>query len=561
MRLLSLLLRASRGTVLVVVLIGFIAGASHAGLIAIINSTISRATSARWLLIGGFFGLCAVSLCCRILSDTMLARLSQGAVFNLRLQLSRKILSVPLVKLEQFGTSRVMGALTDDVPTIASALAGIPPFFINIATVLGCFTYLYLLSGRMFAILMIIMTLASVTYQLLMNKSVFYMRLTRELGNQLFDHFRALTSGTKELKIHSYRREAFLTKLLRPTADALRDSTVKGSRVLAGAIGWGQLMILLGIGLLLFIVGSPDTHAITGFALVTIFLMTPMESIMNTSSFMARANIALKKVDELGLTLSDLATEGNPATHSDRAPTWNSLELRGVTHSYAQEGEERNFSVGPVNSSFRPGELVFLVGGNGCGKTTLAKLLVGLYAPEQGDIYLDNQIVTNENREDYFQLFSVVFSDFFLFERLLGLETPELDATAQKYLAQLHLDRKVEIKDGMLSTTDLSQGQRKRLALLTAYLEDRPIYVFDEWAADQDPTFKRLFYYKLLPELKARGKTAFVISHDDHYYHVADRIIKMDDGKIEYDKLNHPSSDNESEFFETSLVPDFALTK
>src|SRR5689334_22362554 len=557
MRLLSLLLRASRGTVLVVVLIGFIAGASHAGLIAIINSTISRGTSAKWLLVGGFFGLCAVSLCCRIMSDTMLARLSQGAVFNLRLQLSRKILSVPLIKLEQFGTSRNMSALTDDVPTIASALAGIPPFFINIATVLGCFTYLYLLSGRMFVVLMIIMTLASVTYQLLMNKSVFYMRLTRELGSQLFDHCRALTSGTKELKIHSYRREAFLTKLLRPTADALRDSTVKGSRVLAGAIGWGQLMILLGIGMLLFIVASPNTHAATGFALVTIFLMTPMESIMNTSSFMARANIALKKVDELGLNLSDLATEGNPATHPDQAPVWKSLELRGVTHSYTQEGEERNFSVGPVNSSFQPGELVFLVGGNGCGKTTLAKLLVGLYAPEQGDIYLDNQIVTNENREDYFQLFSVVFSDFFLFERLLGLETPEIDVTARKYLEQLQLDHKVEIKDGMLSTTDLSQGQRKRLALLTAYLEDRPIYVFDEWAADQDPTFKRLFYYKLLPELKARGKTAFVISHDDHYYHVADRIIKMDDGKIEYDQLNTLSTDSQSEIFETQLVPDF----
>ena len=272
---------------------------------------------------------------------------------------------------------------------------------------------------------------------------------------------------------------------------------------------------------------------------------------------MARANIALKKVDELGLNLSDLATEGNPATHPDQAPVWKSLELRGVTHSYTQEGEERNFSVGPVNSSFQPGELVFLVGGNGCGKTTLAKLLVGLYAPEQGDIYLDNQIVTNENREDYFQLFSVVFSDFFLFERLLGLETPEIDVTARKYLEQLQLDHKVEIKDGMLSTTDLSQGQRKRLALLTAYLEDRPIYVFDEWAADQDPTFKRLFYYKLLPELKARGKTAFVISHDDHYYHVADRIIKMDDGKIEYDQLNTLSTDSQSEIFETQLVPDF----
>jgi putative ATP-binding cassette transporter len=68
--------------------------------------------------------------------------------------------------------------------------------------------------------------------------------------------------------------------------------------------------------------------------------------------------------------------------------------------------------------------------------------------------------------------------------------------------------------------------------LLTAYIEDRPIYVFDEWAADQDPFFKRVFYYNFLPELKARGKAVLVISHDDRYYNVADRIIRLDCGSV-----------------------------
>jgi putative ATP-binding cassette transporter len=130
----------------------------------------------------------------------------------------------------------------------------------------------------------------------------------------------------------------------------------------------------------------------------------------------------------------------------------------------------------------------------------------------------------------------VVFSDFYLFDTLLGLQTPELDRRAREYLTKLQLDHKAKVKDGALSTTDLSQGQRKRLALLTAYLEDRPIYLFDEWAADQDPLFKDVFYLQLLPELQAKGKTVLVISHDDRYYHLGDRIIKLDYGKVEYDE-------------------------
>jgi putative ATP-binding cassette transporter len=209
------------------------------------------------------------------------------------------------------------------------------------------------------------------------------------------------------------------------------------------------------------------------------------------------------------------------------------VELVDVTHTYHREGEPGGFMLGPINLTLEPGELLFITGGNGSGKTTLAKLLLSLYIPEEGEIYLDGKVVTNETREKYRQLFSVVFSDFHLFESLFGLDSIYLDANARKYLAQLQLDHKVKVEDGVLSTVDLSQGQRKRLALLTAYLEDRPIYLFDEWAADQDPLFKEIFYHQLLPELKARGKALIVISHDDRYYHVADRVIKLDSGKLQ----------------------------
>jgi putative pyoverdin transport system ATP-binding/permease protein len=234
----------------------------------------------------------------------------------------------------------------------------------------------------------------------------------------------------------------------------------------------------------------------------------------------------LKKIEELGVSLTGLGkkeSELRPAEPTDGAVH---LILRDLQHSFYHERDDRNFVLGPLDLDFSPGELVFLIGGNGSGKTTFAKLVSGLYEPEAGEIWMNGERVTKENRELYRQVFSVVSSAFYLFEQLLGLSSANLDSRAREYLSVLQLDHKVDVKDGLLSTTELSRGQRKRLALLTAYLEDRPVYIFDEWAADQDPIFKQIFYLQLLPELKARGKTTIVISHDDKYYDVADRIKK-----------------------------------
>jgi putative ATP-binding cassette transporter len=198
---------------------------------------------------------------------------------------------------------------------------------------------------------------------------------------------------------------------------------------------------------------------------------------------------------------------------------------------YWGEGDDR-FLLGPIDLRLRRGELVFLVGGNGSGKTTLAKLLVGLYAPAAGEVRLNGRPVGDNEREHYRQMFSAIFADGHLFDRLLGMKLAQL-ADAQAYLALLQLGHKVRTEGGQLSTTELSHGQRKRLALLTAYLEDRPVYVFDEWAADQDPGFKDVFYTRLLPELKGRGKAVLVISHDERYFHVADRVVRLDSGTLQ----------------------------
>ncbi|CAG0956286.1 partial ABC transporter ATP-binding/permease protein YojI, partial [Myxococcaceae bacterium] len=178
------------------------------------------------------------------------------------------------------------------------------------------------------------------------------------------------------------------------------------------------------------------------------------------------------------------------------------------------------------------GELVFLVGGNGSGKTTSAMILLGLYTPDQGDIRLNGVLVTDANRDAYRQHFAAVFSDAFLFDSLFGHEDAAAAERAHELLGKLQLRHKVTLHGNRFSTLDLSQGQRKRLALLSAYLDNRAFYVFDEWAAEQDPVFKNLFYTELLPELKAQGKTVLVITHDDQYYHLADRCIRFESGRL-----------------------------
>jgi putative ATP-binding cassette transporter len=208
------------------------------------------------------------------------------------------------------------------------------------------------------------------------------------------------------------------------------------------------------------------------------------------------------------------------------------VRLDKITYIYSHESEDNQFKLGEISLTLEPGKLNFLVGGNGSGKSTLAKLITGLYTPTSGAIYLNGIEVINNNREWYRQHFSAIFSDFYLFERFLGFHEDKLDQEARRYLKLLQLDHKVKVSNGVLSTTRLSQGQRKRLALLTAYLEDRPIYLFDEWAADQDPIFRDFFYTQLLVKLKEQSKTLLVISHDDRYFYLADQIFKLEYGHL-----------------------------
>lgn len=538
MKLLSFLVKYAPGSVVLAVVFGVISGASNAAMLALFNAVLRGGGISRTTLIWSFVALCVFLPLTRYASEMLLTRLAQDALFSLRMRLCRQILAAPLRHLEELGAHRLLTTLADDVPVITGTLVVFPLLCINISVAIGGLVYLGLLSWVMLLGVLGFMVLGIITYQLPIIRAMRALGRAREEADNLYGHFTSLTLGTKELKLHRSRREAFITKELQGTAASLRRYNLAGMSVYTAAASWGQSLVFVVIGLVLFVlptIEQTDTLALTGYTITLLYLMTPLQVIMNTIPTLGRASIALQKVEQIGLELAAKGSEDDAPAVAEVLPEFRSLELRGVTHVYRREGEKENFVMGPIDLTVRAGELVFLVGGNGSGKTTLAKLLIGLYIPEEGEVHLDGRLVTDENREQFRQYFAVVFSDFHLFESLLGLEGPELDERAREYIGQLKLTHKIEVKDGALSTLDLSQGQRKRLALLTAYLEDRPVYLFDEWAADQDPLFKEVFYYQLLPELKAKGKTIVVISHDDHYYHVADRIVKLEYGKVEYD--------------------------
>jgi putative pyoverdin transport system ATP-binding/permease protein len=530
-----LLLRTSWRIVLLAGIAGLFNGASTAGLIALINGTISKLMGSEQWLTWGFLGCSIVLLITNFASQVLLVRASQGAIFQLRLLLSERILASPLRSLESIGNSQLLATLTDDVEWVSRSFAVLPAVFNAIAIFTGCLVYMAYLSLTTFLILLGLIVFGVSSYEFLAGRASQFLRLAREEQDKLFQHFRAVTDGNKELKLSRSRRQAFLDQQLRPSAATSRRLNIVGMTTFAIAASWGQLLLFSTIGFFLFAlprVLNVNPAVLSGYVITIIYLMMPMQQILT------RATVALRKIDSLQLSLAEQTSETGSKSNQPAIAPWQQIQLVDLHHSYlgGQGDQTFTFTLGPIDLTFQGGELVFIIGGNGSGKSTLAKLLTGLYVPESGTILVDGQPITDQNREWYRQHFSVVFADFYLFDRLLGLGNPNLDAQAQAYLTQLKLNHKVEVRDGVLSTTALSQGERKRLGLLNAYLEDRPIYLFDEWASDQDPMFRDLFYTQMLQELKQRGKTVFVISHDDHYFHVADRMIKLDYGKVEYDK-------------------------
>ena len=523
------LLRSSRWAVAVAVVASIASGACTTLLLSLIQRSLAAAAPDRSLA-PQFAVLCAAFLASQTLCRVLLVRAGHEAVFRLRLAIAEVVIAAPLRRVEALGAHRLLAALTEDVLAVADAVPELQSLIAQAAIAMGCLAYIVWLSWPLALALVALAALGTLTYLLPLKVALAALRRARAGQDTLFQHIAALVGGLKELKLHRPRRAAFMSGALRASADEVRRESSFGMTVFMVAASWGQTQYLVAVGLLLFVlpwVVTTAPGATAGVIVAVLYLAVPLELILSAAPVLGRASVALHKLRALDLGREDALVD---APGGVPRPRWRELALRGVTYGHTSASEARPFTVGPIDLTLRPGEIVFFIGGNGSGKTTLAKLVTGLYAPDRGEVAVDDVVVTDATRDDHRQRFSAVFVDSHLFASLHGIASADLRAT--ELLRRFALDQKVSVRAGAFSTTALSQGQRRRLMLLVACLEDREVYVFDEWAADQDPEFRELFYTDVLPGLRAQGKCVLVVSHDDRFFHLADRVIRLDDGQL-----------------------------
>ena len=527
MQLLFLVWRQYRWPFIAVMALSLASAALGIGLIAFINVRLIEMVDTSLSVLPEFLGLLLLLMAVTLGSQLALTALGHHFVFRLRSEFIKRILDTQVERVEQLGSASLLAGLTSDVRAITIAFVRLPELVQGIILTVGSAAYLAWLSSKMLAVMALWITITIWGGFLLVSRVYKHMAVLRETEDKLYNDYQTVLEGRKELTLNRERAEHIFNNLYIPDAREYRHHIIRADTFHLSAVNWSNIMMLGAIGLVFWMANSlgwADTNVAATYSLTLLFLRTPLLSAVGALPTLLSAQVAFNKLKKF-----DLAPFKAEFPRPQAFPNWQTLELRNVTFRY----QDNTFSVGPVNLTIHRGELLFLIGGNGSGKSTLAMLLTGLYQPQSGDILLDGRALSEEKPEDYRKLFSAVFTDVWLFDQLLGPEGQQANpALVEKWLAHLQMSHKLELQDGKILNLKLSKGQKKRVALLLALAEERDIILLDEWAADQDPHFRREFYQVLLPLMQAMGKTIFAISHDDHYFIHADRLLEMRDGKL-----------------------------
>ncbi|MGJ4925636.1 cyclic peptide export ABC transporter [Bradyrhizobium sp. HKCCYLS2038] len=536
------LLRPYWKLVLAAILLGLVGGASVAGLLAVVNKGLYAGSGDVGHLVASFAGLCVLIVIGSVGSDISANIVGQRIIAALRKSLASRILMAPIDELESYRAHRLIPVLTKDVDAISDFAFFFPAFLVSGVVVTGCLVYLAVLSWPLFLVTATLIVLGSLAHARARQRGISGFNLARQYEDDLQRHYRTIAEGAKELRLHRPRRHHVHVDLIQRTVEQISDVQISAINLLVTARALGTVMLfgVIGTALVLRPLLWPDSPPAvsSGFVLILLFMRGPIDQLIGMLPSLGKAQVAMRRIAELSDRFA-AAEDDLLAAPADRpAELTHSIALRGITYAFDASAGGTSFALGPIDLRIGRGEIVFIVGENGSGKTTLIKLLLGLYVPDQGQVLRDGVAVEAQSRDDYRQLFTTVFSDYYLFDTLLrnGDQAPE---AAQRYLDRLELAHKVSVENGTFSTTDLSTGQRKRLALINAWIEGRPVLVFDEWAADQDPAFRHIFYTELLADLKRLGKTIIVISHDDRYFHCADRIVRLRNGRLDEDGADH----------------------
>lgn len=540
------LLQKSKGNIILAMLISAVSAMAGIGIIAGINYALQNGLTEFNSAIVGYISLLILLLASGVASQILLVNIGHNMVYHLRKVLVARVLNTPIEHQEKLGGPAIYNILTRDVTMVSNAAKQVPVALYNVLLLLIGLGYLCWLSPVLFGMVVVVVIMGVWSDSKLTAMLEKMLSKVRQLDDRLFTQYEAVIEGRNELALNQNRRQHLFNQQFVPTAQASKKEAVNAEVLWALNLNWTTLLIFSLIGVIFFMgmsLPSISQETVVGYILAIMFLRTPLSLVLDSIPAIIRGRVALVAINKLQLAKTTELLQQAPQA----IEKFSSLTFNKITYQYPDQEDDKSFQLGPIDFKVQAGELVFLIGGNGSGKSTLAKLLSGLYLPSDGEILLNNQPLNSDNAThntaELRHYYSAIFPNFFLFDDVID-QTGDI-ATNDKithYLQRLAIDHKVNVDNGRLSTTSLSQGQRKRLALLLAYMEDRQIILLDEWAADQDPLFREVFYREILPELKAAGKTVIAITHDDHYFDIADSVYKLDSGKLsvfnrEQDKL------------------------
>jgi len=455
------------------------------------------------------------------------------ALNKLRVRITDKLRRADLHFIETTADTEIYTKLSQETAILSQAAFMIVEASQSAIVLLACFVYIFIISKVAFLLTVTAIAIGMSLYFVNSHEIMKDLQKSAQKEEEFFGLLSHLLRGFKEVKMSYRRNEEVYADISAISNDAKRLKVKTNAKVVVDFM-FAQVFFYSLIGMNIFILPSMvdiDAKDLVKLAASLLFIIGPLTTFVSSIHIFAKTALSIDTLyaleDMLDKAISDSTYMEPPATP---AP-FNEISVENISFSYVDHAGTNVFQVGPLDFRIKKGETVFIVGGNGSGKSTLLKLLTGLYAPRSGKIKIDGKTVEPDRLQEYRELFSAIFGDFHLFPRLYGVDNPP-DEKVDNLLRLMELQKKTEYKHGGFTNLDLSTGQRKRLALIVSFLEDKPVYIFDEWAADQDPEFRSYFYDVILSDLKKAGKTVIAVSHDDRYFSYADRTLKLDYGQI-----------------------------
>ncbi|TRW90362.1 cyclic peptide export ABC transporter [Candidatus Methylobacter oryzae] len=534
MKLLDFFNKESRAPKRQIIFTALISGLANGYLLTIINNAAETVNKSEALQISNFF-LFLIDLILLIYTKQYSLKqatvAAEDAINRVRIRVADKLRATELPYIETAGHAKIYASITQDTSLISESAIILINACQQMIVVCICLLYIAYLSIPGFIITVSVLSVSVLMYLYNSKHISAQLHNVANKESEFFNGIKSILVGFKEIKINKKKNDALFTHIETIAKDA------KEIKVAAGLNFVIELMfaqtsfyiLCASIIFVLPVLSATQIDQVVGITIAILFLFGPLSMVVSAFPMFVRANVAVENIYQLEHEIDQSSKTQQPQLPD--APVFETLEFEQVSFHYPQQSEGTPFGVGPLSFKINKGETLFIVGGNGSGKSTLLKLLAGLYYPLSGDIYINDRLLESDDYAHYRELYSTIFTDFHLFDRLYGIEDVDV-RRVEELLKTMGLSKKTNFKNQGFTNTDLSTGQKKRLAYIASVLEDKQIYIFDEWAADQDPEFRQYFYEVLLKDLKAKGKTVIAVSHDDRYFFAADKVIKIEYGRI-----------------------------